>query len=953
MDRSPRRSSAWSVRLGGRADAVPRPAAAGARPPDPGARDGAEPDRRPGARRRRTRRSCTPTSAALPGLGLVVRARLRGRRRGLIGGDARLGVAAASACCRWCRSASRSASSTSGPGCCPPCVIRPSYLLVVVGVLRLLGGDAGRRRPGPRRGGACWSRSVSSGCCGGSTRAGMGFGDVRLSGVLGFALGYAGVGAAARRRLRGLPAGRGARRGRCRCCGWCDRKGPTRSGRSCWSARWSASSGAFPILSRLRRLSGSGLGGRPGRRTVTRARERLTPMLRWLTAGESHGPSLVAILEGLPAHVEVTTDDIADALARRRLGYGRGARMKFEEDEVDAHRRRPARPDPGRPGRDRDRQHRVAQVGAGDVGRPGRPGDPRRAGPQRAADPAAARARRPGRHAEVRLRRGPPGARAGLRPRDRGPGGARPGGDATSSSRPSARGSSPTWSRSAGSRRPPGSCPSPSDVARLDEDPVRCLDPDAGEAMVARIDQAHKDGDTLGGVVEVVVHGLPPGLGSHVHWDRRLDARLAGALMGIQAIKGVEVGDGFELAATPGSLAHDEIVPTDEGLRRTSGRSGGTEGGMTTGEIAAGPRRDEADRDRAARAAHRRRRDRRGGGRPPPALRRVRGAGRRASSPRRWSRSCWPTPCSRSSAATRSQETRRNVESYLDALRYQVSRAPRSRDPCGRARRPDGCRQDHGRPAARRRAGGCPSATPTTTSRPPRAGRSRRSSSTTARQHFRALERDGGRRGARDARRRPRARRRRRARPGDPGAAGRPPGGLPAGRAGRRREAGRARRRRGRCCSATSAPGSRRCSTSAPRSTSRSPRSSVDTDGRTPAGGRGRDVGRAGCRRMSDDDRHDPARRAAPSPYDVVVGRGLAGAAAGHARRRRAAGRVPLSRPALDERGRAGARRAARRTTTSLALGLPDGEAAKTAAVAVALLGGARRAPASPAPTRW
>jgi chorismate synthase len=122
-------------------------------------------------------------------------------------------------------------------------------------------------------------------------------------------------------------------------------------------------------------------------------------------------------------------------------------------------------------------------------------------------------------------------------------------------------------------------------VTRLDADEVRCLDADTSKQMVERIDQAHKDGDTLGGVVEVVVHGLPPGLGSHVHWDRRLDSRLAGALMGIQAIKGVEVGDGFELAATPGSLAHDEIVPTPEGIRRVSGRSGGTEGGMTTGEI--------------------------------------------------------------------------------------------------------------------------------------------------------------------------------------------------------------------------------------------------------------------------------------------------------------------------------------------------------------------------------
>ena len=127
--------------------------------------------------------------------------------------------------------------------------------------------------------------------------------------------------------------------------------------------------------------------------------------------------------------------------------------------------------------------------------------------------------------------------------------------------------------------------PGPGDVTRLDADPVRCLDPEASAEMVARIDRAQKDGDTLGGVVEVVVHGLPPGLGSHVHWDRRLDSRLAGALMGIQAIKGVEVGDGFELAATPGSEAHDEIVSTDAGLRRTSGRSGGTEGGMSTGEV--------------------------------------------------------------------------------------------------------------------------------------------------------------------------------------------------------------------------------------------------------------------------------------------------------------------------------------------------------------------------------
>jgi chorismate synthase len=127
--------------------------------------------------------------------------------------------------------------------------------------------------------------------------------------------------------------------------------------------------------------------------------------------------------------------------------------------------------------------------------------------------------------------------------------------------------------------------PSRSDVEALDADPVRCFDPATSEAMVAEIDAAHKDGDTLGGVVEVIVEGLPPGLGSHTHWDKRLDGRLAAALMGIQAIKGVELGDGFELARTRGSLAHDEMIPTDEGIRRVSGRAGGTEGGMTTGEI--------------------------------------------------------------------------------------------------------------------------------------------------------------------------------------------------------------------------------------------------------------------------------------------------------------------------------------------------------------------------------
>jgi chorismate synthase len=132
---------------------------------------------------------------------------------------------------------------------------------------------------------------------------------------------------------------------------------------------------------------------------------------------------------------------------------------------------------------------------------------------------------------------------------------------------------------------PDGVLPGPDDLAAVDADPVRCADTSTSAAMVAEIDAARKDGDTLGGVVEVVVHGLPPGLGSHVHWDRRLDARLAGALMGIQAIKGVEVGDGFAGVRRRGSEAHDEIESTSEGLRRRTGRSGGTEGGMSTGEV--------------------------------------------------------------------------------------------------------------------------------------------------------------------------------------------------------------------------------------------------------------------------------------------------------------------------------------------------------------------------------
>jgi chorismate synthase len=306
-------------------------------------------------------------------------------------------------------------------------------------------------------------------------------------------------------------------------------------------------------------------------------------MLRWLTAGESHGPALVAILEGLPAHVNVTSGDIAAALARRRLGYGRGARMQFEQDALEVigglrHGKTQGGPVAIRIGN--SEWPKWEKVMAAD------PVDPVEL--EGMARNAALTRPRPG-HADL----------VGMQKYDFDE--ARPVLERASARETAARVAlgavASAFVRQATgaeivshvvqigtAKAPYGSVPAPEDVAALDADPVRCLDPDASKAMVAEIDQAHKDGDTLGGVVEVVVHGLPPGLGSHVHWDRRLDARLAGALMGIQAIKGVEVGDGFGLAADPGSQAHDEIVATGSGIRRTSGRSGGTEGGMSTGE---------------------------------------------------------------------------------------------------------------------------------------------------------------------------------------------------------------------------------------------------------------------------------------------------------------------------------------------------------------------------------
>ncbi len=316
-------------------------------------------------------------------------------------------------------------------------------------------------------------------------------------------------------------------------------------------------------------------------------------MLRWLTAGESHGPSLTAILEGLPAGVEVSSDDLADALARRRLGYGRGARMKFERDQVEfvggvrhgvtmgspvaitvANTEWPK----WQAVMGTDPVDAAAIAAADDIGAPQelarnrpltrpRPGHADLVGMQKygfdEARPVLERASARETAARVAL-----GAVA----------------EAFLKQAYGIELVSHTVSIGAAGTTDDAVLPTPADVEVLDADPVRTLDARASEAMVAEVDAAKKDGDTLGGVVEVLAYGLPPGLGSHVHWDRRLDARLAGALMGIQAIKGVEVGDGFVTATRRGSVAHDEIDRTDGVIRRDSNRAGGTEGGMSTGE---------------------------------------------------------------------------------------------------------------------------------------------------------------------------------------------------------------------------------------------------------------------------------------------------------------------------------------------------------------------------------
>jgi chorismate synthase len=307
-------------------------------------------------------------------------------------------------------------------------------------------------------------------------------------------------------------------------------------------------------------------------------------MFRWLTAGESHGRALVAICEGVPAGVRVSTEDIAAALARRRAGYGRGARMTFEQDEVELtggvrHGRTLGGPlairiantewpkwetvmsaDPVAPG-ELEGLARNAPLT-----RP-RPGHADLAGMQKYSfdDARPVLERASARETAARVALGEVARRVlsqvlGIE----------------ILSHVVALGQV---------RIPDEVMPGPDAAAAVDADPVRCFDAATSAAMVAEIDAVRKDGDTLGGVVEVLAFGLPPGLGSFTHWDRRLDGRLAGALMSIQAIKGVEVGDGFTTAGRRGSVAHDEIEVTGNGVARRTNRAGGIEGGMSTGEV--------------------------------------------------------------------------------------------------------------------------------------------------------------------------------------------------------------------------------------------------------------------------------------------------------------------------------------------------------------------------------
>jgi len=306
-------------------------------------------------------------------------------------------------------------------------------------------------------------------------------------------------------------------------------------------------------------------------------------MLRVLTAGESHGPELVALMEGLPAGVPVSRTAIQADLARRKLGYGRGSRMKFEEDELTIS----------------TGVRFGLSLGSPIAVRIGNTEWPKWTEVM-SAEPVELTERSRGRGAP--LTRPRPGHADLVGMQKYGFDEARPILERASARETAARVALGAIARaflaelgiglvshtvSIGPvQAPEGSpLPTPEDVDALDADPLRCFDTATSALMVSEVDAARKDGDTLGGVVEVLAYGLPPGLGSHVQWDRRLDGRLAQALMSIQAIKGVEVGDGFATTRRRGSAAHDELFATDGGIARASDRAGGTEGGMSTGTV--------------------------------------------------------------------------------------------------------------------------------------------------------------------------------------------------------------------------------------------------------------------------------------------------------------------------------------------------------------------------------
>lgn len=307
-------------------------------------------------------------------------------------------------------------------------------------------------------------------------------------------------------------------------------------------------------------------------------------MLRWQTAGESHGEALVAMIEGVPAGVEVTSDDIRGALARRRLGYGRGARMKFEQDQVRLltgvrHGSTLGSPIAIEIGNTEwpkwtevmsadPLDHEIAREGRNaPLSRP-RPGHADLTGMRKYGfdDARPVLERSSARETASRVALGEVAARfleqvAGIR--------------------------TVSHVLSIGGAGVEGQSvdPTPDDVERLDASPVRTLDSDAEARMIARIDEAKANADTLGGVVEVIAYGMPAGVGTYVESDRRLDAALAAAAMGVQAIKGVEIGDGFLEAMRPGSQAHDEMVAGDDGhIDRLTNRAGGIEGGMSNGQ---------------------------------------------------------------------------------------------------------------------------------------------------------------------------------------------------------------------------------------------------------------------------------------------------------------------------------------------------------------------------------